>query len=105
MEAQAESIAKMKAPNGHGAGENHRAAQGWRAGDSAAGDELIPLVYQELRRIAARSRRRLNAGSTLQTTALAHEAYIRLVDIAEMDWRDRVHFFFGFRAVDAPVAD
>lgn len=65
----------------------------WRGGDSAAGDELIPLVYQELRRIAARSRRRLNAGDTLQTTALIHEAYLRLVRIDDVDWRDRVHFF------------
>ena len=65
----------------------------WIGGDSAAHHRLIPLVYSELRRIAHHHRRRVGAGGTLQTTALVHEAYLRLVDIQNVDWRDRVHFF------------
>jgi RNA polymerase sigma factor (TIGR02999 family) len=65
----------------------------WSAGDGAAEQELIPLVYQELKRIASSYRRRAGAGDTLQTTALVNEAYLRLINIAEVDWRDRIHFF------------
>jgi len=65
----------------------------WVGGDSAAHQRLIPLVYNELRHIAHHHRRRIGAGGTLQTTALVHEAYLRLVDIQSVDWRDRVHFF------------
>lgn len=65
----------------------------WSEGDGNAQQELIPLVYQELKRIASSYRRRAGAGDTLQTTALVNEAYLRLVNIADVDWRDRVHFF------------
>jgi RNA polymerase sigma factor (TIGR02999 family) len=65
----------------------------WVGGEAAAQDRLIPLVYAELRRLARRYRRRAGAGNTLQTTALVHEAYLRLVDIHNVDWCDRVHFF------------
>jgi len=65
----------------------------WSDGDAGAKEELIPLVYQELKRIASSYRRRAGAGQTLQTTALVNEAYLRLVDIPEVDWKDRVHFF------------
>jgi RNA polymerase sigma factor (TIGR02999 family) len=65
----------------------------WREGDRHALDELIPLVYQELRRIAARARRRERAHDTLQTTALVHEAYLRLVDQRNVHWQNRAHFF------------
>jgi RNA polymerase sigma factor (TIGR02999 family) len=65
----------------------------WVGGDSAAQDRLIPLVYNELRHLARRYRRKAGAGNTLQTTALVHEAYMRLIDIDNVDWRDRVHFF------------
>lgn len=65
----------------------------WSAGDTAAEQQLIPLVYQELKRIASSYRRRAGAGETLQTTALVNEAYLRLVHIDQVDWRDRVHFF------------
>ena len=51
------------------------------------------MVYQELRQLARRYRNRSGAGDTLQTTALVHESYIRLVNIRDVDWRDRVHFF------------
>jgi RNA polymerase sigma factor (TIGR02999 family) len=65
----------------------------WVGGDSAARERLIPLVYNELRHIASRHRRNAGAQDTLQTTALVHEAYLRMVDIDNVDWQDRVHFF------------
>jgi RNA polymerase sigma-70 factor, ECF subfamily len=65
----------------------------WQEGDRHALDELIPLVYQELRRIAARARRRERAHDTLQTTALVHEAFLRLVDQRNVHWQSRAHFF------------
>jgi RNA polymerase sigma factor (TIGR02999 family) len=65
----------------------------WVAGDSAAQDQLIPLVYKELRRLARYYRRKAGPQGTLQTTALVHEAYLRLVDIHNVEWNDRVHFF------------
>jgi len=71
----------------------------WSNGDSAAQERLMPLVYQELRHLARRYRQKSPAGETLQTTALVNEAYLRLVAIDNVDWRDRVHFF----AVSAQV--
>lgn len=65
----------------------------WVGGDSAARERLIPLVYNELRHLASYYRRQAGAGDTMQTTALVHEAYLRLVDIDNVDWHDRVHFF------------
>ncbi|MCG8403980.1 MAG: sigma-70 family RNA polymerase sigma factor [Phycisphaerales bacterium] len=54
--------------------------------------ELLPLVYQELRRVAAGYLRRERAGHTLQPTALVHEAYVKLVNQKEADWKNRAHF-------------
>jgi len=65
----------------------------WGGGDKAALDKLVPLVYQELRRLAHRQMRRERAGGTLQTTALVNEAYLRLVVYERMAPRDRGHFF------------
>jgi len=62
------------------------------SGDASAIDELAPVVYDELRRIAALRLRREKPGHTLQPTALANEAYLRLVDHAKLEWRDRAHF-------------
>ena len=64
----------------------------WGKGDKAALDRVIPMVYQELRRLAHRQMRRERAGDTLQTTALVNEAYLRLVDYERMAPRDRAHF-------------
>jgi RNA polymerase sigma factor (TIGR02999 family) len=64
----------------------------WRGGDPAALEALVPLVYEELHRIAHRYLRRERAEHTLQSTALVHEAYLRLVDQAPVDTRDRQHF-------------
>ena len=70
-----------------------RLLKAWAGGDQAAQQELIPLVYDELRELASRYRRKAAAGDTLQTTALVNEAYLKLVDIDTVNWRDRVHFF------------
>ena len=65
----------------------------WSRGDRAALGQLLPLVYAELRRIAARQLGKERAGHTLQPTALVHEAYLRLVDQRRVDWQNRAHFF------------
>jgi RNA polymerase sigma factor (TIGR02999 family) len=65
----------------------------WRGGDDAAGHELLPLVHQELQRIARRHMAGERRGHVLQTTALVNEAYLRLVDARRVQWRDRAHFF------------
>jgi RNA polymerase sigma factor (TIGR02999 family) len=64
-----------------------------KQGNKAAEERLIPLVYRELRRIAATSLRREAAQHSLQPTALVHEAYLRLTEIREVDWQSRAHFF------------
>ncbi|HUE04004.1 MAG TPA: sigma-70 family RNA polymerase sigma factor [Bryobacteraceae bacterium] len=65
----------------------------WGEGDQRALQKLTPIVYDELHRLASRYMKRERAGHSLQTTALVHEAYIRLVDYKHMQWQDRVHFF------------
>ena len=65
----------------------------WSDGDSAALDQLMPLVYRELRRMASRYMRQQPTGHTLQTTALIHEAYLRLIGPEEKRWENRAHFF------------
>jgi RNA polymerase sigma factor (TIGR02999 family) len=67
--------------------------QAWGGGDPAALDQLVPIVYDELHRQAQRYLRRENPGHTLQTTALVHEAYLRLVDQREARWQNRAQFF------------
>ncbi len=65
----------------------------WSAGDPQALDRLTPLVYEELRHQAARYLRRERRSHTLQTTALIHEAYLRLIDAKDVHWQSRAHFF------------
>jgi RNA polymerase sigma factor (TIGR02999 family) len=65
----------------------------WRNGDEGALEELTPLVYEQLRRLAQGFVRREPAGQSLQATALVHEAYLRLIDATRVDWHDRAHFF------------
>jgi RNA polymerase sigma factor (TIGR02999 family) len=62
-------------------------------GDAKAADELLPLVYEELRRLASLKMLREQPGQTLQATALVHEAYIRLVGSEDRQWSGRTHFF------------
>jgi RNA polymerase sigma factor (TIGR02999 family) len=65
----------------------------WRAGDQRALDELMPLVYDELHRLAAHYLRGERRGHTLQTSALVNEAYLRLAGHEEIQWQNRAHFF------------
>jgi RNA polymerase sigma factor (TIGR02999 family) len=65
----------------------------WGQGDPRALEELTPLVYGQLRDQARRYMRRERSGVTLQSTALVHEAYLRLVNTHDVDWHDRAHFF------------
>lgn len=64
----------------------------WSEGDQDALDQLTPIVYNELRRLARRMMAGERPGHTLQTTAVVHEAYLRLADCNRMRWRDRAHF-------------
>jgi len=64
-----------------------------RRGDEGAADELLRVVYEELRRIARAYMGKEATGHTLQTTALIHEAWMRLADQSRVDWRDRTHFY------------
>ena len=65
----------------------------WAKGDQSALSELTPRVYEELRRIAGRFMRNEQAGRTIQTTALVHEAWLKLIDVGNVDWQHRAHFF------------
>jgi RNA polymerase sigma factor (TIGR02999 family) len=70
----------------------------WGGGDEAARERMLPLVYDELRRLAAGYLRRERPGHTLQPTALVHEAYVRLIDQRQVDWSNRAQFI-GLAAV------
>lgn len=65
----------------------------WSGGDAAAADQLMPLVYEELRQLARSYLRKERADHTLQPTALVHEAYLRLVDDPQINWQSRAHFY------------
>ena len=65
----------------------------WSDGDAAARDELMPLVYEELRRLAHRYMGRERICHTLQTSGLVNEAYLRLIDQSKVQWQNRAHFF------------
>ncbi|MGD1073710.1 MAG: sigma-70 family RNA polymerase sigma factor [Bryobacteraceae bacterium] len=65
----------------------------WSEGNQGALEQLTPIVYEELRRLARRYMRGERSGHSLQTTALVNEAYTRLVDYKRMQWQDRAHFF------------
>jgi len=75
--------------------ERHEVTQlllAWRGGDAGAFERLVPMVYQDLRRLARNQLRRDHQGWTLETTGLVHEAWLRLVDADRVDWQDRGHF-------------
>ncbi len=80
----------MTRPSG---GEVTELLKNWGDGNESALNKLIPLVYDELRRIARRQMAKERAGHSLQTTALVNEAYLRLVGAAEVPWKDRSHFY------------
>lgn len=79
--------------SGGGSHEITRLLVDWRKGDQAAFEQLIPLVHDELRRVAHRHMAHERADHTLQATALVNEAYMRLIDIRQVNWQDRAHFF------------
>lgn len=80
----------MTAPSQH---EITQLLRAWSAGDSQALEKLTPLVYEELHRAAQRYMARERPDHTLQTTALINEVYLRLVDLRDVAWQDRAHFF------------
>jgi RNA polymerase sigma-70 factor, ECF subfamily len=73
--------------------ETTQLLRAWANGDPAALEQLTPRVYKELRRIAGHFMQNERPGLTLQTTALVHEAYLRLIDVTNVDWQHRAHFF------------
>ncbi len=79
--------------------ETTQLLRAWADGDPTALKQLTPRVYDELRRIAARFMLDERLGNTIQATALVHEAYLKLIDINNVDWQHRAHFF----AVSAQV--
>lgn len=76
-----------------GAGEITGLLADWRNGNQAALDKLLPLIYDELRRVASSYMRRERSDHMLQTTALVHEAYLRMVDSQNINYETRTHFF------------
>jgi RNA polymerase sigma factor (TIGR02999 family) len=73
--------------------ETTRLLRAWTNGEPAAFDQLAPRVYRELRRIAGRCIQNERPGRTLEATALVHEAWLRLIDVHDVDWQHRAHFF------------
>ena len=92
---QAAALHPQKAYHDHTVGDPHqvtRLLRQWGNGDEAALNELIPLVHDELRRIARRCMAGERRGHSLQATALVNEAYLRLVDVQHVNWQNRTHF-------------
>lgn len=89
-------------PDQAGVGEVTELLLEARSGDRRCLDRLLPLVYDELRRLAGGQLRRERRGHTLPATALAHEAYLKLVDHGRIEWRERAHFFAVARSRHAP---
>jgi RNA polymerase sigma factor (TIGR02999 family) len=80
--------------------------QAWKDGRTEALEQLIPLVYPDLKRIAYSYLRRERAGHTLQATGLVHELYLRLCNQREANWQDRSHFFtFAAKVMRMLLAD
>jgi RNA polymerase sigma factor (TIGR02999 family) len=70
-----------------------RILKSWSGGNREAVDDLMPLVYDELHKVAQQYLRRQRTDHTLQPTALVNEAYLKLIDISDVEWQDRAHFF------------
>ncbi len=80
----------MASPSSHGV---TRLLKAWSGGEQDAFERLVPLVYHELHRLAHRYMARERRGHTLQSTALVHEVYQRLIDLQDVNWQNRAHFF------------
>ena len=76
-----------------GCSETTQLLRAWASGDQGALEQLTPRVYDELRRIAGHFMKDERPGRTIQTTALVHEAYLKLIDVTNVDWQHRAHFF------------
>jgi RNA polymerase sigma factor (TIGR02999 family) len=86
----------MGSPDGAETASTHKITgllRAWRDGDKAALEQLLPLVYEGLHRLAHSYMKAEQPGPSLQTTALVHEAYIRLLDVDGIDWQNRAHFY------------
>jgi RNA polymerase sigma-70 factor, ECF subfamily len=83
----------MEMPEDRDAGTITALLDRWRRGDQEAAGQLMEIVYAELHRIAAREMRRERGEHTLQTTAVLHEAYLRICRSEPIDWKDRAHFY------------
>jgi len=83
----------IQAPHERGAGELTRLLQRWSQGDEAAFDRMVPMVYDELRRMAQRHLRHERGGHTLQGTSLVHEVYLRVAEGGPVHWQSRAKFF------------
>ncbi len=83
---------KHDSPTSDEDGEITRLLRLWGAGDHQAVADILPLLYSELRGIAAKYARGERAGHTLQATAIVHEAYLRLIDLRDVEWQNRNHF-------------
>lgn len=73
--------------------ETTQLLRAWAGGSPEALDKLVPRVYRELRRIAGRCMQDERPGHSIQTTALVHEAYLKLIDVSNVDWQHRAHFY------------
>jgi RNA polymerase sigma factor (TIGR02999 family) len=73
--------------------ETTQLLRAWAGGNQAALEQLTPRVYKELRRIAGRCMQNERPGRTIEATALVHEAYLKLIDVTNVDWQHRAHFF------------
>jgi len=96
--ASSESAGLPTPPDGHSRSSPSKQAitvllRAWGEGDEQSLEKLTPLVYAELRRVARRFMARERSGHTLQATALVNEVYVRLVDVKNVSWQDRAHFF------------
>lgn len=78
---------------GNECSETTQLLRAWASGDQGALEKLTPRVYEELRRIAGHFMQGEQPGRTIQTTALVHEAYLKLIDVTNVEWQHRAHFF------------
>jgi RNA polymerase sigma factor (TIGR02999 family) len=86
-------MAAFEIAMGEQSSDTTRLLRDWAKGDQAALDHLTPRVYRELRRMAGNFMKNENPGRSMQATALVHEAYLKLVDVDNVDWQHRAHFF------------
>ena len=80
-------------PGGDQTSETTQLLRAWAEGDQGALEQLTPRVYRTLRRIAGYQLKNERAGNSMQATALVHEAYLELIDVTNVDWQHRAHFF------------